>query len=221
MSRVFVKPFAKTFPFKEKLWQLRSAAIITAAALLVVAISNFIAGGNFSALALLAGLFGLLLVVIYWRAGFYGVLLLTFVEGFARNYFNSPMLLLVKDVALLIIYLRVFGERWLRHQPLFYKAPFNKVLAIWLIVALVQIFNPNSRSIEVGLVGLRSGFLYLPVVYLGPELINSPQARHFFSWFLLVVTLPIAIYGIIQFYQGPEAYYALGPGFRQATFITV
>jgi hypothetical protein len=216
LSRVFVKPSSNF-----KLHQLRTAAIVTAAALLVVAISNFIARGNFSALALIVGGFGLIMVAVYWQAGFYVVLILTFVEGFARNYFNSPMLLLVKDLALVVIYVRVFGERLLKHQPLFYKASFNKPLTILLVVALVQLFNPNIHAIEVGLVGLRSGFLYMPVVFLVPELINSPQARQFFGWFLLIVALPIALYGIIQFYQGPETYYSLGPGFQQATFITI
>lgn len=207
--------------FREILRQLRTVGIVGSAGLFMIATSYLLATQEFTNLSLIFIVVLLGLSAIYWRSGVYLTLIVTFVEGFARNYFNNPVMLLVKDLILVVVYARVFGERLLAGRPLFYKASFNLPLALLLALAVMQIFNPNSLSILLGLVGLRSGFLYMPLVFLVPELLPSRQALEKFSQFVLLVALPVSIYGIVQFYQGPEAYYSLGPGFQQATFITI
>ncbi len=206
--------------FKSLVLKLRTVSIIGLAAILVAILGHLIADQNFSALALISLIVMFIFAAVSWRAGIYLVLVITLVEGFARNYFDTPTILLIKDIMLIVIYVRVFGGRLLTHQPLFFKVNFHKPLVVLIAITLVQVFNPNIISLEVGLVGIRSGLLYMPLVFLIPELINSRRAIQIFSWFLLLITIPIAIYGIIQFYQGPKAYFALGAGFQHAVFIT-
>lgn len=199
---------------------LISLFVLGLASLLVIAVNQAIVERNLNLVGLLIGFLVSLGVAFYWRLGIYVAFLILLIEGFARNYFNNPAILLAKDFVLIVVYLRFFGERLLKRQPLLPRTQFNVALIILFIISLIEFFNPNIQSLAVGLVGIRSEFLYVPLAFLAPELLNSKRALQLFSWFLLIVAIPISIYGVIQFYQGPGAYYSLGPAFKQATFVT-
>jgi hypothetical protein len=142
------------------------------------------------------------------------------VEGFFRNYLNNPAVLLAKDALLAAIYLRIFGEQFLMRRRLFYQTPFNLALLIFFIINLTQIFNPNNLAFTIGLIGLRSSFMYMPLMFLIPEIVNTRKNQTRFNWFILIVALIVSSFGTFQYFLGYQAYQALGPGFAQSLFVT-
>ncbi len=159
--------------------------------------------------------------MLYWRSMLLPFFVILYVEGFFRNLLDTPAVLLVKDVLLAGIYAGFLlyalkHRRWLA-LPVSLGLP----LACFFGLAVLQMFNPALGSVAVGLVGLKTYFYYLPLCIIAPALLNTRQRLYRTLAGLLLVAIPIAAYGIVQYVQGPEAYASLGPAFRRATFVII
>jgi hypothetical protein len=156
---------------------------------------------------------------VFWRQGVYAVFVVVAIEGFSRNLVDSPQVLLIKDVMLVAIYSRVFGERLVNRQPLLPANPVNIPLLLFCGVVLVQALNPNVASLDQAAVGIRTWIFYLPLFYVAGEMFrNGEEVWRFFA-FLLFLTIPLSIIAVYQVITGPSAYSALGDSFAQATFV--
>lgn len=167
-------------------------------------------------LLLVAATFGLSFA--FWRHAVYGVLVLVFVEGYARNYLNDPTVLLVKDLALLAIYVRVIGDRIYRRLPLIPPSPIAVPLALFAGIVVVQMANPHVTSFQESLVGVRTWLYYAPLYFVALEMIEDEAQFRRLARFVLICAVPICALGFYQYAQGSGAYAGLGAGFASATF---
>jgi hypothetical protein len=157
---------------------------------------------------------------IWWRPALYAVFLLVLVEGFLRNLFNSPEVLLLKDVALAGIYLRVLSIRSRRGDTLLPRTPINGPVLAFALISLIQSFNPQLSTPLQALTGLRAWVFYIPLYYVGLEMFHEQGDARRFLTFVVIGSLPVCALALLQFIVGPAAYSHLGPGFSQATFVT-
>lgn len=159
--------------------------------------------------------------MLRWRSMLLPFFVLLYVEGFFRNLLDTPAVLLVKDVLLAGIYTG-FLLYALRHRRwLALPGSLGLPLACFFALSVLQMFNPALGSLTVGLVGLKTYFYYMPLMFVVPAILRTERQLYRFLTGLLCLALPIAAYGIIQYFQGPEAYASLGPAFRRATFVVV
>ena len=111
----------------------------------------------------------------------------------------------MKDVILLAVYLGFILDGQ-RHQPALRDTGLIKiVLILGFVFGCIEVLNPNSPSILVGLVGLKTYFLYAPVAFILPYAIKSRE--HFFNLIrrYLIMAIPVAVFGFVQIAAGPES----------------
>jgi hypothetical protein len=150
-----------------------------------------------------------LLAVRYWRQALFGVFVLLVFEGALRKWaFPSAQaqLYLVKDAILLAVYLGfVLDGR--RNQPaLRGAASIRIVLLLAFAFGCIEVLNPNSPSILVGLVGLKAYFLYVPIAFILPYAFKSREHLFHMIWRYLVLAIPVALFGFIQVAVGPDSF---------------
>jgi hypothetical protein len=185
----------------------------------IIAIGTAVGIGSRDLGLLLVGSALFLVCFIFWRPAVYGVFVLVIVEGFFRNYFDSPAVLLVKDLMLAAIYLRVMGQRFLR-KPLLSGARVDHALLAFAVIVLVQALNPNLPSLVVAAVGIRTWLFYIPLYYVALEMIQTESDLKRFLQFILVGAVPLSLVALYQAWQGPAAYASLGPAFATSLFVT-
>ena len=156
----------------------------------------------------------------FWKQAVYGVLVMVFVEGYFRNLLDDPAVLLLKDLAVLAIYMRVIGDRVYRRVAVIPSTPLNLPLAVFACIVLVQMANPHVTSFEQTLVGVRTWLYYVPLYFVAREMISTEADLRRFVWFIVACAVPIGGLGVYQYLLGSNAYASLGPGFANATFVT-
>ena len=149
-----------------------------------------------------------LLAIRYWRGSLFGVFVLLVFEGALRKWafpWAEAQIYLVKDAILLAAYLGFIldGRR---------KLPAEKgiglitiVLVVSFLWGVIEVYNPNSPSILVGLMGLKTYFLYAPVAFILPYAIKSREHLLVLIRRYLIMAIPVAVLGFIQIMGGPES----------------
>jgi len=155
----------------------------------------------------------------FWRQAVYGALVIVFVEGYFRNLFDDPGVLLLKDLVVLAIYLRVITDRVQRRDSLLPSNPIGLPLAVFASIVIVQMANPHVTSFEQSLVGVRTWLYYVPLFFVAQEMIRDEKDIRRIAWFILISAVPVGLLGFYQYLAGSQAYANLGPGFANATFI--
>lgn len=163
--------------------------------------SWIVAGSNQSLI-----MFGLSFVVVAlvvhilndWRSGVLVFLLWVLFEDLARKYLgNSMTVYFAKDFLVAVAYLSFyFAKR--RKDVEFFSPPFLVPLGLFVGLAVVQIFNPNSPNILYGLLGLKLYFYYVPLMFLGYAMINRPADLERLLKVCLIGGIVISGLGIAQ-----------------------
>ena len=85
------------------------------------------------------------------------------------------------------------------------RALIKIVLILGFVFGCIEVLNPNSPSILVGLVGLKTYFLYAPVAFILPYAFKSRE--HFFNLIrrYLIMAIPVAVFGFVQIAAGPQS----------------
>jgi hypothetical protein len=152
---------------------------------------------------------GAFLAVRYWQHALFGVFVLLVFEGALRKWaFPSAQaqIYLVKDAILLAVYLGFILDGR-RNQPVL-----RGVGSIRIVVLLAfafgcfEVFNPNSPSILVGLTGLKTYFLYVPIAFILPYAFKSREHLLHMIRLYLVMAIPVALLGFIQVAAGPYSF---------------
>ena len=195
-------------------------ALLAATLIANVVIGQFIAWGRIDLVVYLALCAAFPLSFLFWRQAMYAVFIGLFVEGYFRNLFNTPDVLLVKDLMLAAIYLRVLADRTNRHRGLIPDTPINLPLLAFAGIVLVQTLNPNIVSAGQALVGIRTWLFYVPLYFVAREMFREERELRRFVWFVVLSALPIGAIALRQYFAGPDAYAGLGEGFEKALFVT-
>ena len=114
----------------------------------------------------------------HWQRALFGVFVLLIFEGALRKWVlpgAQAQIYLLKDVILLGVYLGFFLDRR-RTQPTLRD---GRAIKIILVVAFgfgcLEVLNPSSPSVLVGLAGLKTYFLYAPIAFVLPYAIKSRE----------------------------------------------
>jgi hypothetical protein len=105
--------------------------------------------------------------LVFWRPAVYALLILVMVEGFIRNLVDNPEFLLLKDVAIVAIYIRVIHIRWSRGERMIPAQTIGLPLLALTIVAGVESLNPQLVNPLQPLVGIRTWLFYIPLYIVG------------------------------------------------------
>src|SRR5947209_1823716 len=109
----------------------------------------------------------LLIVLKNWSHGIYIFFTWLVFEDLIRNYAgNSTYMFFAKDVLIVVVYVSMLAALR-RRQLLTFRPPFLICLSLFFWFCLLQILNPNSPTILYGLLGLKTYFLYMPLMFAG------------------------------------------------------
>lgn len=159
-------------------------------------------------------------VLYKWRIGVQVFLIYVVVEGFLINYFTGvPELNIVKDVLAVGLFgalaLPLMVQRRISFLP---SAPWLLPFFAFAVLYALQVFNPSLPSLMVGMIGVRVMLLYALLFPVGYWFFaSSAHVFQFFSLFLLI-SVPVSLFGIVQYFLGPSWMLAMSPGFGRAIF---
>jgi hypothetical protein len=181
--------------------------ILCASAVLWV-LAQWIADGDFRSVIIGGMVFAAVAVALSvfrnWRSGFYLFLVWLLFEDLARKYMgNGTMFFFGKDVLLTIIVFSFLLEQK-RNPVKLFRPPFLWSLSIFMLLAMAQVFNPNSPSIVYGLLGMKMDFFYVPLVFLGYALLRQQADLDRFLLINMLLAVVIGGLGIAQAIIGPE-----------------
>jgi len=133
-----------------------------------------------------------------WRTGFYFFLVWMLFEDMARKYMgNNTGLFFGKDVLLLLVYISFLRDLRLGRARSF-RPPFLLFLGLFFWFGLLQVFNQNSPTILFGVLGMKTYFYYVPLMFVAYGLIRTDQELRKFLIANLVLASVIGGLGIAQ-----------------------
>jgi hypothetical protein len=149
-----------------------------------------------------------LLAVRYWQRALFGVFVLLVFEGALRKWAfpgAQAQIYLVKDAILLAVYLGFMLDNR-RILPATAGTGLIKiVLVLGFVWGCIEVLNPNSPSILVGIIGLKSYFLYAPIAFILPYAIKSREHLFVLIKRYLIMAIPVAVLGLLQIMAGPAS----------------
>ncbi|MGD0544439.1 MAG: hypothetical protein ABSB65_08500 [Candidatus Acidiferrales bacterium] len=96
-------------------------------------------------------------------------------EDLFRKYMgNGPALFFGKDILAGLVYISFFTAVRRGSEKRF-RVPFLLWLGLFFLLGTMQVFNPNSPHILYGLLGFKTYFYYIPMMYIGYDLIRSDE----------------------------------------------
>lgn len=133
-----------------------------------------------------------------WRTGFYFFLVWLLFEDLIRKYLgNGTALFFGKDVLVFLTYISLFVALRSAKKKTF-RAPFMLFLSLFVWLGAVQVFNQNSPSVLYGLLGFKLYFFYIPLMYVGYELIRNDEDLRKFLVINAMLAGLIASLGVAQ-----------------------
>jgi hypothetical protein len=119
-----------------------------------------------------------LIAVRYWQGALLGVFVLMVFEGALRKWvfpWAQAQIYLVKDAILLAVYLGFILESRRTISSARRVGAIKAILVVSFVFGALEVFNPNSPSVLVGLMGLKAYFLYAPVAFILPYAFKSRE----------------------------------------------
>jgi hypothetical protein len=157
-------------------------------------------------------------VFVKWRTSVFAFMVYVVVEGFLLNYFHTiPELNLLKDLWTVAMF---GGLAWiLAARGVGSPFPMTSWMVPFLAFAVVyvmQVFNPALPNLLVGLVGVRTTLLFFLLMPVGYWFFESRRRVLDFFWFMVWLSVPVALFGLVQYWMGPAWLTSLSPGFNRA-----
>jgi hypothetical protein len=153
----------------------------------------------------IAGVLGVMMTMAIlkdWRSGLVIFLCWLVLEDTIRKYFgNSIIIFFAKDAILGITYFSMLLARR-KNQLLVFKPPFMFWLAIFFWVALAQVFNPHSPTFVFGLLGMKTYFYYVPLMYAGYAILRTEADLHKVLILNMWIAIIVAGLGVLQSFGG-------------------
>src|SRR5580704_15107736 len=133
-----------------------------------------------------------------WRTGFYLFFVWMMFEDLVRKFNGNNLgLFFGKDILLAFVYVALYVEIRRGHEKTF-RPPFLFPLGIFFWLGVLQIFNPNSPHILYGLLGFKVFFYYVPLLFVGYNLIRTDRDLQKFLMVNAILAGGIATLGIFQ-----------------------
>src|SRR6202044_2099 len=133
-----------------------------------------------------------------WRSGVYLFLIWMLFEDLFRKYMGSGLALFFgKGILVALVYASLFATIRRGREKRF-RAPFSLFLGFFFLLGVVQVFNPNSPHLLYGLLGFKTYFYYIPLMYVGYALIRCDEDLRKFLVVNVALSALIAALGIVQ-----------------------
>jgi hypothetical protein len=148
------------------------------------------------------------LAIKYWQQALFAVFVLLVFEGALRKWAvpsAQAQMYLVKDGILLAVYLGFILDSLRKRFEPKGVGSIKTILIVGLVWGCIEVLNPNSPSILVGLIGLKSYFLYAPVAFILPYAIKSREHLFVLIRRYIIIAIPVAALGFMQIAAGPES----------------
>ncbi|MEA5626092.1 hypothetical protein [Nostoc sp. UHCC 0251] len=155
-------------------------------------------------IAIVAIFFLIFISALDWKKSVVFVLVFIILEGVARKWIlpqASNLIYFVKDLVLIGAYIKYFlieGKKIKKHNINI----FIYLLAIW---SFVQAFNPSLGSYIVGLFGLKTYLLYIPIFWILPDLFTSKIDLYKFIRNYSLLVIPVCLLAVAQFFSPPSS----------------
>ena len=161
-----------------------------------------------SAIIVFAAIIPCLLALKYWRGGVFVFFVLVVFEGALRKWVlpgAQAQLYLFKDVVLLCAYFGFLLSARRDQLALPGATPIKIVLALSFAFGCIEVLNPNSPSLLVGLMGLKAYFLYAPLAFVLPYAFKSRNGFLQVVRAYIILAIPVAALGIVQIASGRDS----------------
>ncbi|MEH2385324.1 MAG: hypothetical protein V7K14_05955 [Nostoc sp.] len=155
-------------------------------------------------IAIFAIFFLICISALDWKKSIFFVLIFIVLEGVARKWIlpqASNLIYFVKDLVLIGAYIKYFVIETKRTKN-HYINVFIYLLAIW---SFVQAFNPSLGSYIVGLFGLKTYLLYIPIFWMLSDMFSSKIDIYKFLRFYLLLVIPVCLLAVAQFFSPPSS----------------
>ena len=161
-----------------------------------------------SALFVAAAPLAVFLAARFWQHTLFGVFVLLVFEGALRKWVlpsAQGQIYLIKDVLLVGVYLG-FLLHGRKNSIAFRDAgPIKVIIMIAFFFGCIEVLNPNSPSVLVGLIGLKAYFLYIPAAFIFPYAFESKEQLLRLIRAYLIMAIPVAVLGFAQVRAGPTS----------------
>jgi hypothetical protein len=139
---------------------------------------------------------------------------LALADGFLKLKYGGNAITVVRDVLLLAVVAGASIRLAVRKTEVTLPEGTGLVLA-WVVVVLVQLFNPANGTILHSVQALRQQIEFVPFFFFGFAVMRTKDRLRGFFFLLLVVTAINAVVAYVQYQAGPEAVAAWGPGYAE------
>jgi hypothetical protein len=201
--KVIERPLSSAWGLRTPIGVLVQLVLVLVAAYTA---AQAIVGNDFTILVLLGAILAILLTVYIvndWRRGLYAFVFWILFEDIVRKYMGNNMaVFFAKDALVMVLYLSFFRARVAKMEKL--RPPFRMALMLFFWLCLLQVFNPASPGLVVGLLGMKINFIYVPLLYVGYTFAKTEKDVHRLFSFLSVLILIVAGLGLAQSIIGPS-----------------
>jgi glycosyltransferase involved in cell wall biosynthesis len=139
---------------------------------------------------------------------------LALADGFLKLRYGGNAITVVRDVLLLAIVAGASVRLAVRKTDVALPQGTGLVVA-WVVVVLVQLFNPANGTVLHSVQALRQQIEFVPLFFFGFAVMRTKNRLRGFFLLLLVVTAVNAVVAYVQYQEGPEAVAAWGPGYAE------
>lgn len=137
-----------------------------------------------------------------WRMGVYIFLSWLVLEDQIRKYLgNSTFMFFAKDAIIGLTYIAMMVA-YRRRQLLTFRPPFMIFLGIFFWMAAMQVLNPNSPSIFFGILGMKTYFYYIPLMFAGYAMLRNEEDLHKILMLNMWIGLIVSGFGLLQSFGG-------------------
>jgi len=149
----------------------------------------------------------LILMARKWRSVVLGVMVLMVFEGALRKWVFPSLqaqIYFLKDVLFFAAFVGFLLERTKSNVHIRLLNDFRELIILSMVFCFLQIVNPNNPSELVWLIGFKSYFLYMALLFMVPHVFHSTNdLRSKLTWFMFLM-LPVAALGMFQFVLPPD-----------------
>jgi hypothetical protein len=149
--------------------------------------------------------------MLNWKNLIKSILVLVVIEGALRKWLlpgASEFIYFLKDILLLLAYFQyyIFSPS---KNTLQMKNTASGVLitciAFVTVWCIFQVFNPNLGDPIIGIFGIRGYILYIPLLWMLPNLFSSEDELYRFLRSYLLLVIPVGILATLQFFSPPSS----------------
>jgi hypothetical protein len=141
-----------------------------------------------------------------WQRLIWAVMFLLVCEGVIRKLVPGlqAQVYLLKDGMLVAAYIGFISSRLPTGIHLRAMAGLSTLLLLSLAYFGIQLFNPNSPSILLSIVGFKNYLLYPPLAFIVPYMLSSSQDLERKLRKYAIIMIPFAGLGLLQFTLSPD-----------------